>query len=88
MKRVASTRSSRENDCPTCCRSGIVPKMSIESPSLRETAVARGERENDRQKAIANGHCEHWDHSRGSAGPIVKRNCHIKIILTDNNSAE
>ena len=26
--------------------------------------------------------------ARGSAGPIVKRNCHIKIILTDNNFSE
>ena len=26
--------------------------------------------------------------ARGSMGPIVKRNCHIKIVLTDNNSAE
>ena len=26
--------------------------------------------------------------ARGSMGPILKRNCHIKIILTDNNSAE
>jgi large subunit ribosomal protein L22 len=24
--------------------------------------------------------------ARGSAGPILKRNCHIKIVLTDNNS--
>ncbi|KAB2668777.1 MAG: 50S ribosomal protein L22 [Verrucomicrobia bacterium] len=22
--------------------------------------------------------------ARGSAGPIIKRNCHIKIVLTDN----
>ena len=26
--------------------------------------------------------------ARGSAGPILKRNCHIMITLTDNNSAE
>lgn len=26
--------------------------------------------------------------ARGSMGPILKRNCHIKIVLTDNNSAE
>jgi large subunit ribosomal protein L22 len=26
--------------------------------------------------------------ARGSMGPILKRNCHIKIILTDNKSAE
>jgi len=25
--------------------------------------------------------------ARGSMGPILKRNCHIKIILTDNQSA-
>jgi large subunit ribosomal protein L22 len=24
--------------------------------------------------------------ARGSAGPILKRNCHVKIILTDNNA--
>lgn len=23
--------------------------------------------------------------ARGSAGPILKRNCHIKIVLTDNS---
>jgi large subunit ribosomal protein L22 len=25
--------------------------------------------------------------ARGSMGPILKRSCHIKIVLTDNNSA-
>jgi large subunit ribosomal protein L22 len=26
--------------------------------------------------------------ARGSMGPILKRNCHIKIVLTDNASGE
>ena len=26
--------------------------------------------------------------ARGSAGPILKRNCHIKIVLTDGKEAE
>jgi len=44
--------------------------MSTESPSLRETAAVRGKRENDREEAMAHGHCEHWDHSRDSGDPI------------------
>jgi len=26
--------------------------------------------------------------ARGSMGPILKRNCHIKIVLTDNSGSE
>src|SRR5690606_32510988 len=66
MTRAAPARCIWENDCPTGIRSAIVPHMSIESPSLRETAAVRGERENDREEAMAHGDCEHWDHSRDS----------------------
>ena len=83
MTRAAPTRFRRENDCPTSPRSAIVPSMSIESPFLRGTASAHDERENDREEAMAHGHCEHWDHSRDSAGAMDDAEAWAAVLRRD-----
>ena len=83
MTRAAPTRRRRENDCPTSPRSAIVPRMSIESPSLRGTVSAHDERENDREEAMAHGHCEHWDHSRDSAGAMDDAEAWAAVLRRD-----
>ena len=85
MTGAVPARRTRENNCPTRSRSAIVPRMSIESPPLREAVSARGERENDREEAIAHGHREHWDHSRESAGPLDDGQAWAAVLRRDRS---
>ncbi len=72
----------------------VVPRKSarLVAKTLK-SAIANAENnngakpENLRVKEAVAGTATSWKRftpkARGSAGPIIKRNCHIKIVLTD-----
>jgi large subunit ribosomal protein L22 len=47
-------------------------KLSVDDLHVKEAVVEEGPRLK-----------RHWARSRGSASPILRRMCHIKVILTD-----
>jgi large subunit ribosomal protein L22 len=47
-------------------------KLAVESLRVKEAVVNEG----PRMKRF-------WPRARGSAGPVLKRTCHVRIILTD-----
>ena len=74
---------------------GAVPRKSARFvQKTLKSAIANAENNNQRKPEVlvvkeavagtATSYKRVTPKARGSMGPIVKRNCHIKIVLTDN----